>query len=117
MDCFLQILVGLVSSYRYDKEMVRNDVANTEAALLYEAIKKMKKKIHGDDDELIRILTTRNVFQLRITFHCYKQTYGKAIDEDIKSCADGDLENLLRLVVSCINSPERHFAEVRKIAN
>lgn len=69
--------MGLVSSYRYDKEMVRNDVAKSESALLYEAIQ--KKKL--DDDDVARILCTRNVYQLRSTFHCYNQHYGNPIDE------------------------------------
>lgn len=30
----------------------------------------------------------------------------------MRSCGDGDLESLLRAVVICLSSPERHYAEV-----
>lgn len=77
MSLLLQILVGLVSSFRYDKEVVDMDVANSEAALLHEAIE--KKQL--DHDSVLWVLGTRNIFQLRATFQCYKQNYGSPIDE------------------------------------
>lgn len=72
-----QILVSLVSSYRYDKEVVDSSLANVEAAKLREAIS--AKKL--DDDELLRILSTRNIFQLKQTFQHYKEDYGTSIDK------------------------------------
>lgn len=74
---FAQTLVGLVSSFRCDKEEVDMDVANSEAAMLNEAIK--AKKL--DDDLLIYILGTRNPHQLRATFECYEENFGKSIDQ------------------------------------
>lgn len=73
----VQILVGLVSSFRYDKEVVDMDVAKLEADRLHEAIK--TKQL--DDDDVVYILGTRNVYQLRTTFECYKQKYGNPIDQ------------------------------------
>ncbi|XP_030532284.1 annexin D3 [Rhodamnia argentea] len=105
---FRKILVGLVSSFRYDKEVVDMDVANSEAALLREAIE--RKQL--DQDSVLWVLGTRNIFQLRATFHCYKQNYGSPIDQDIKNCGKGDLESLLGVVIRCLDCPERHFAEV-----
>ncbi|CAI9090210.1 OLC1v1024937C1 [Oldenlandia corymbosa var. corymbosa] len=72
-----KILVNLVRSYRYDKELVDSDVANSEAARLYEVIK--TKKL--DEDDFILILSTRNVFQLKETFRFYEKNYGNPIDE------------------------------------
>ena len=69
--------MGLVSSYRYDKEMVDLNVAKLEAAKLHEAIK--KKQL--DHDDVVWILSTRNVFQLQATFEFYKQNYGNSIDQ------------------------------------
>ncbi|GKU91299.1 hypothetical protein SLEP1_g5195 [Rubroshorea leprosula] len=103
-----KFLVGLVSSFRYDKEVVDMDVAKLEADRLHEAIKTRQL----DDDDVVYILSTRNVCQLRTTFECYKQKYGNPIDQDIKDCGKGDLESLLKIVVWCIDSPEKHFAEV-----
>ncbi|XP_059312233.1 annexin D3-like isoform X2 [Lycium ferocissimum] len=103
-----KILIGLVRSYRYDKELVEPSIANAEAAILREAIR--TKQL--DRDDFLIILSTRNVHQLRATFDCYKQNYGFSIDQDIKSCGKGLLESILKVVMWCIDSPEKHFAEV-----
>lgn len=103
-----KLLVGLVGSYRYDREVVDMVVAKSEAVTLHEAIR--TKKL--DCDGVVWILCTRNVFQLKATFDCYKQTYGNTIDKDIKGCGNGDLESLLKMVIWCIDYPEKHFAEV-----
>ncbi|CAA3006828.1 annexin D3-like isoform X2 [Olea europaea subsp. europaea] len=72
-----KVLVRLVSSYRYDKEAVDSSIANMEAVILHDAIR--TKNL--DDDDLVWILSIRNIFQLRATFQCYKDNYGKSIDE------------------------------------
>ncbi|KAL4332247.1 hypothetical protein GQ457_07G019540 [Hibiscus cannabinus] len=103
-----KILVGLVTSYRYDKEMVDKDVARLEANRIHESIKS-KELAH---DDVVYILSTRNFYQLRATFECYKEKHGSPIDEDIMKSGKGDLESLLKMVVLCIDSPEKHFAQV-----
>ncbi|KAL6570077.1 Annexin D3 [Orobanche minor] len=107
-----KILVSLVSSYRYDKEVVDSNIANMEAAKLHEAIE--AKKL--DDDELVLILSTRNIFQLRKTFKCYTENYGKSVDQDIIACGKGILESIMKVVIWCIDTPEKHFAEVIRAA-
>ncbi|KAL5062263.1 hypothetical protein RYX36_024000 [Vicia faba] len=103
-----KILVGLVSSYRHDKVTVNSEVAKSEAEKLREAIK--NKQL--DDDHIVWILCTRNFFQLRETFACYKELYSTTFEEDIKVCGKGDLASLLNVVVWCIDRPEKHFAKV-----
>ncbi|GAB4835707.1 hypothetical protein Ancab_000617 [Ancistrocladus abbreviatus] len=100
-------LVGLVSSYRESKEIVDLNVAKSEAAKLHELINGK----HLDHDNLMFILSTRNFFQLRATFDCYKQEYGEGIAQDISNSGNGDLEALLKVVILCIAYPEKHFAE------
>ncbi|KAL3625590.1 hypothetical protein CASFOL_030535 [Castilleja foliolosa] len=107
-----KILVSLVRSYRYDKEVVDTNIADMEAAKLYMAT--MAKKL--DDDELVRILSTRNVFQLRETFKCYKDTFGKFMDQDIMACGKGLFESIMKVVIWCLHTPEKHFAEVVRAA-
>ncbi|KAK9282638.1 hypothetical protein L1049_010857 [Liquidambar formosana] len=107
-----KLLVGLVSSYRYDREVVDLNLADSEAAKLHEAIQ-MK---HLDHDHVVWILGTRNFFQLRETFECYKQKFRNSIDQDIKSCGNGDLESMLGVIIWCISFPEKHFAEVIRAA-
>ncbi|KAH0733279.1 hypothetical protein KY290_002483 [Solanum tuberosum] len=103
-----KVLIGLVRSYRYDKELVDPSFANEESAILRETIR--TKQL--DSDNFLLILSTRNVHQLRATFECYKQNYGFSIDQDMKSCGKGLLESILKVVIWCIDSPEKHFAEV-----
>lgn len=67
--------MGLVSSYRYDKEVVDSVVAILEADKMREAIETK----HLDRDDFLWILSTRNVFQLKATFQYYKQKYGNSI--------------------------------------
>ncbi|XAR63517.1 hypothetical protein NMG60_11023478 [Bertholletia excelsa] len=107
-----KVLVGLVSSYRLDREVVDLDVADLEADRLREAIESK----HLDRDDIVWILCFRNPFQLKATFGCYRRKYGHHICQDIQSCGDGILESILRVVIWCIDSPEKHFAEVIKAA-
>ncbi|WKA02160.1 hypothetical protein VitviT2T_020381 [Vitis vinifera] len=79
-----------------------------KVAKLHEAIEKNQL----DHDDVVWILTTRNFFQLKATFVCYKQSYEVAIDQAINSSGNGDLGSILRGVILCIVSPEKHFAEV-----
>ncbi|XP_050231321.1 annexin D3 [Mercurialis annua] len=103
-----KILVSLVSSYRYDKELVDTNLAKAEAEKLHEAI---KSKQLGNDD-LVFILSTRNVYQLRATFRSYQQNFETPIHQDVQKCGNGDMESLLEVVICCIDSPEKYFAKV-----
>lgn len=66
-----------MSSYRYEREEVDETLAKSEAVTLHDSIE--KKKL--DQEHVIWILSTRNKFQLKVTFNCYRQCYGKAIDQ------------------------------------
>ncbi|KAH6803447.1 annexin 3 [Perilla frutescens var. frutescens] len=107
-----KILVSLVSSYRYDKEVVDSSLANVEATKLHEAV--AAKKLH--DHDLLMILSTRNAYQLKKTFQLYKDNYGRSIDTDIMACGRGILESVMKVVIWCLDSPEKHFAEVVRAA-
>lgn len=80
-----QLLVQLVSSYRYDGEHVDEEIAKFEAAELHDAIRK-SQPCHA---EVIRILSTRNKVQLEETFKHYEQNFGKAIDEVLRAMRKG----------------------------
>lgn len=69
--------MGLVSSYRCNKEVVNSELAKSEASRLHAAIN--SKQL--EDDDIVWILNTRNFFQLRATFACYRQLYGNALQE------------------------------------
>ncbi|CAM8970020.1 unnamed protein product [Rhodiola kirilowii] len=103
-----KLLVSLVRSFRFDREVVDTNLAFSEAAELYECIKAGLL----ESDRFLWILTTRNVFQLRETFEIYQRSFKNSIEQDIKSSGKGDLQTILSLVVCCIHKPEMHFAKV-----
>ena len=77
---FPQLLVPLVSSFRYDGDEVNMTLAKSEAKILHETISD-KAYTH---EELIRILTTRSKAQLNATLNHYNNEFGNAIN---KVCA------------------------------
>ena len=70
-----QLLVPLVSAYRYEGDEVNMSLAKSEAKIFNQ---KINDKAYNDD-ELIRILTTRSKAQLNATFNQYNDHFGKAI--------------------------------------
>jgi hypothetical protein len=70
-----QLLVPLVSAYRYEGPEVNTRLAHSEAKILHE---KIEHKAYGDD-EIIRILTTRSKAQLLATFNNYNDSFGHPI--------------------------------------
>lgn len=84
---FEQLLVGLVSAYRYDGDWINGEMAKSEAKTLASAIKSAGAKKLVVNEEVIRILTTRSKKHLRETFKCYKEMYGKSIEEVCGCCA------------------------------
>ncbi|KAL4572638.1 hypothetical protein LXL04_019418 [Taraxacum kok-saghyz] len=107
-----KILVGLVSSFRFDGAVVDLDVADDEASKLQETV--ALKQL--DQDIVVWILSTRNVFQLKATFESYHKKYGNFLEEDIKDYGNGLLASLVTIVIRCVISPEKHFAGVIKDA-
>ncbi|KAG2300654.1 hypothetical protein Bca52824_037126 [Brassica carinata] len=65
---FTQLLVPLVSTFRYDGDEVNMMIAKSEAKILHE---KMEAKDYNDGD-LIRILTTRSKAQISATLNHFK---------------------------------------------
>lgn len=80
----LQLLVSLVSTYRYDGEEIDMGLARSEAKTIQEAIEEDGSFDHGD---IIRILSTRSKAQLRATFNHYKDEYGASITKVIVICS------------------------------
>ena len=71
----VQLLVGLVSSFRYGGDEINAKMAQSEAEILHDTVKYNK----ANYDEVIRILTTRSKMQLVATFNRYKDLYGGSI--------------------------------------
>lgn len=80
-----QLLVALVSSFRYEGPVVNAEIAKSEAKTLGKAIKEADGKLLENED-VIRILSTRSKLQLIATFSHYKEIRGKNIDEVRDEC-------------------------------
>ncbi|CAN6200126.1 unnamed protein product [Urochloa humidicola] len=103
-----KMLVSLVSSYRYAGDHVDMDVAKLEAAQLSEAIREEQLQ----RNEVVRIISTRSKSQLRATFQKYREDQGTDVAEDINSRCSSQFGRMLKSVIWCLISPEKHFAQV-----
>lgn len=72
---FRKLLLLLATSYRYSGDEVNMNLAKSEAKILHEKIKGK----HYNDDELIRIVSTRSKAQFNATVNQYKNEFGNDI--------------------------------------
>jgi annexin D len=72
-----QLLVPLVSSYRYEGPEVNMKLAKSEAKILHE---KISDKAY-DHEDIIRILSTRSKPQLIATLNQFKDEFGNAFNK------------------------------------
>lgn len=109
---YCSLLVGLVSAYRYEGPKVNGDTAKAEAKALGAAVKSAgtagTKLV--ENEEFVRILTTRSKPHLVETFKHYKELHGKHIQEDLGS------EETLGETVQCLATPEVYFSQVMAAA-
>lgn len=101
-----KLLVALVSAYRYEGKKVHEDVAKSEAKILSAAIKNAAKKNPMEDEDVVRILSTRSKLHLNSVFKHYKDISGKTLDEDLVA------ESSLKDSVQCIATPHAYFIKV-----
>lgn len=73
----LQLLVALVTAFRYDGTEVDGRLANSEADILRDVIKD-KEYNH---EEVVRIVSTRSKPQLLATFNRYREEHGTSISK------------------------------------
>ncbi|CAK9309201.1 unnamed protein product [Citrullus colocynthis] len=109
---FRRLLVPLVTAYRYDGPEVNATLATSEAKILHE---KISEKAYNDE-ELIRIISTRSKAQLNATFNHYNDQFGNAINKDLKIDPDNEYLKLLRSAIKCLTWPEKYFEKVLRLA-
>ncbi|KAF3794213.1 Annexin A5 [Nymphaea thermarum] len=105
---YCKLLVGLVSSYRYQGAEIDNDLAKKESEILHDKIKGNAV----NHEEVIRILTTRSKAQLGATFSHYKDSFGNPIDEDLKVDSKDEYVCALKAAIQCLAFPEKYFVDV-----
>ncbi|XP_010269245.1 PREDICTED: annexin D2-like [Nelumbo nucifera] len=109
---FRKLLVPLVSSYRYEGQEVNMTLAKSEAKVLHQ---KISEKAYNDED-LIRILTTRSKIQLNATLNHYNDEFGNPINKDLKADPKDQFLAALRAAVKCLTYPEKYFEKVLRLA-
>lgn len=109
---FRKLLVPLVTAFRYEGEEVNMTLARKEANILHE---KISDKAYNDD-ELIRIISTRSKAQLNATFNHYNDHHGHEIVKDLEADDDDEYLKLLRAAIECLKTPEKYFEKVVRLA-
>ncbi|KAI9117107.1 hypothetical protein K1719_012106 [Acacia pycnantha] len=109
---FRKLLVPLVSTFRYEGEEVNMTLAKSEAKLLHE---KIAEKAYNDE-EVIRIITTRSKAQLNATLNHYNNDFGSAINKDLKSNPEDEYLKLMRSTIKCLTFPEKYFEKLLRMA-
>ncbi|XP_054811899.1 annexin-like protein RJ4 isoform X2 [Prosopis cineraria] len=100
-----QLLVGLVSSYRFEGDEMNARLAQTEANILHDALKRKS----GNHEEVIRILTTRSKTQLVATFNRYKDDHGTSITKKLLDDASDEFLKAVHTAIRCINDHQKHY--------
>ncbi|GAV62093.1 Annexin domain-containing protein, partial [Cephalotus follicularis] len=107
-----QLLVAVTSTYRYDGEEIDEEMAHTEACMLRDAIGE-----NGfNNDEMIRILSTRSKAQLVATFNRYRDIHGTSISKGLLGEPNNDYITSLRTVIRCINDSKKYLAKALRNA-
>ncbi|KAK9990233.1 hypothetical protein SO802_025218 [Lithocarpus litseifolius] len=109
---FRKLLVPLVTSFRYEGDEVNMTLAKSEAKILHE---KISNKAYNDE-EIIRILTTRSKSQINATLNHYNNAFGNAINKDLKTDPEDEYLKLLRATIKCLTCPEKYFEKVLRLA-
>ncbi|XP_020215168.1 annexin-like protein RJ4 [Cajanus cajan] len=107
-----QLLVGLVSSFRYRGDEINLRLAKSEANILQEAIKDKK----GNREEIIRILSTRSKTQLVATFNSYKDERGISISKKLLEETSDDFDKAVHVAIHCINDHKKYYEKVLRSA-
>eukprot|EP00252_Welwitschia_mirabilis_P025519 TRINITY_DN79_c0_g1_i4.p1 TRINITY_DN79_c0_g1~~TRINITY_DN79_c0_g1_i4.p1 ORF type:complete len:350 (+),score=-22.14 TRINITY_DN79_c0_g1_i4:79-1128(+) len=118
---FQRLLLALLKSHRCGAAAdVDINAARCEAKALYEAAAWGGSELQAD--VFIRVLSTHNVAQLKATFRCYKEMYGKdimkALDHDKRrgsACGcdafSKDFAEAARVCIKSVYAPAQYFAK------
>ncbi|KAK4748956.1 hypothetical protein SAY87_015542 [Trapa incisa] len=101
-----KLFVALVSAYRYEGPKIKEEPVKAEAKTLSAALKNTDKRKHVEDEEVIRILSTRSKPHLRELYKLYKEINDRNFDEDLQ------VDLRLMQTVHCLCTPERYFSQV-----
>ncbi|XP_057498056.1 annexin D4-like [Actinidia eriantha] len=101
-----KLFVALVSSYRYEGPKVHEETAKSEAKMLYNAVVNAGKKHPLEDEDVVRILSTRSKIHLKSVFKHYKEISGRDMEENVEAYPS------LIHTVECLSTPHTYFTKV-----
>ncbi|CAL0333583.1 unnamed protein product [Lupinus luteus] len=107
-----QLLVGLVTSYRYTGEEINVRLAKSEAEILHESIKEKK----GNEEEVVRILSTRSKIQLIATFNYYREIHGTSITKNLLDEESDDFQKALYTAIRITTDHVKYYEKVLRHA-
>ena len=111
----VQLLVGLVSAYRYEGPRVNEEAARAEAEALGAAVKSAAGgKLLAENGDVVRILSTRSKPHLVETLRRYKEIHGRRLEEDLSGRGREETTTLLLEAVLCLAAPAKYFSQVRR---
>lgn len=87
---------------------MNEELAREDATDLYNA---GVKKFGTDEDKFIEILTTRSSAHLKAMMAEYTKLSGVELEESIKDEMDGDLQDGLIMLLSCVQDESKAMAD------
>ncbi|KAH7570561.1 hypothetical protein JRO89_XS05G0135700 [Xanthoceras sorbifolium] len=109
-----QLLVALVTAFRYVGDEINARLAKSEAGILHDAIKDNAV----NHEEVIRIVSTRSKTQVMATFNCYRDDHGTSITKKLLGESDqgNEFSKALRTAIRCLNDSNKYFEKVLRNA-
>lgn len=112
------LLLALVSTYRYDGDEVDGGLARSEAKTIHEAVTRDGGGTIMDHGELTRILGTRSRAQLVATLGCFRDEHGGTTV--VKALLHGSdptgYARALRIAARCVADTNKYLAKVLRNA-
>ncbi|CAA2982916.1 annexin RJ4 [Olea europaea subsp. europaea] len=107
-----QLLVGLVSVYRYDGKEINARLASFEAEILHRVI---SEKVYNHEEN-IRIITTRSKAQVLATLNQFKDDYDTKITKYLKDDSSHEYLSALLTAIRCICDHHKYYEKVVRCA-
>ncbi|XP_011094164.1 annexin A3 isoform X1 [Sesamum indicum] len=104
-----QMLMALSASHKAHHADVSQHIAKCDARRLFQTGEGRPGAI--DEAVVLEIFSKRSIGQLKLTFFSYKHIYGHSYTSFLKNEDSGEFEDAVRVVVKCICSPPRYYAE------
>ncbi|KAG6711125.1 hypothetical protein I3842_05G037600 [Carya illinoinensis] len=111
---FKEILLAVLKSCRNCGGRVDMSMAMCDAKILYEAVESGRTV---DQKTIISILSHRNSGQVKAILVSYKQLYGHEFCKSLKQSKCGQFGREVRIVIRCIQNPEKFFAKQLRMKN